>query len=125
MTVYPSPTFQDVAILGTIDRPATIAATGTETAITITGFNSALVNMGTVATTIDINGGYVGQEARLEIKQGSTARAASLGTTVAFGSTYSSFTSTNSANAVDMVDLVCAQSGTIWRVDNISQGFTV
>lgn len=125
MSGYPTPIFQNETILA--PNQGTIAVVGTHTVLNVAslGLSSFLINMGSTATTIDVNAGAVGQTLRLEIKQGATPHAATLGSSVVFNATFASFTSTNTAAVVDMIDLVCAQSGTVWRVDNIVLDSTV
>lgn len=106
------------------DIQGTIAATTTATAVSPTGIQSALINMGSVATTINVNSGYVGQHLRLEIKQGATQHAATLGTTVVYGTDIASFTSTPTAGARDVLELINL-NGSRWAPAWVSRGFTV
>ena len=126
-------TFNDLDALELFGAPAlnsgadiqgTIAATTTATAVSPTGIQSALINMGSVATTIDVNSGYVGQHLRLEIKQGATQHAATLGTTVVYGTDIASFTSTPTAGARDVLELINL-NGSRWAPAWVSRGFTV
>ncbi len=110
---------------GTIsaDTQGTIAATATGT-INPAGLQSAIVNMGTVNTTLTVSPGYQGQHLRLEIKQGATAHTVALDSSFAFGADIPSFTATASANARDLLQLICCD-GTHWAVAAVNKGFTI
>jgi len=110
---------------GTIsaDTQGTINATATGT-INPAGIQSAIVNMGTVNTTLTCSPGYQGQHLRLEIKQGATAHTVTLDSTFAFGLDITSFTATATANARDLLQLICVD-GTHWAVAAVNHGFSV
>ncbi|MEJ0015727.1 MAG: hypothetical protein WDN25_04025 [Acetobacteraceae bacterium] len=115
-----------VAVSGgtvSIDNQATVAATGTTTVTPAAGTTSVLVNMGSVDALVNIGSGYPGQHLRLEIKQGGTPHAVTLGTAVVYGS-IPSFTASGVASARDLLQLICLD-GTRWALAAVNQGFTI
>jgi hypothetical protein len=78
-----------------------------------------------VATTLDIAApNYIGQHLRAEYKNGATAEALNLGTTIVFGSTVASYTSTNTASVSDFLMFIGA-NGSQWACVAIAQGYTI
>lgn len=105
---------------------STIAASTTAVVTPSAAANfSAVVNMGSTIATIDVNAGFVGQEITLDIRQnGSTAHAATLGTSFVFGTDITSFVSTNSAVARDLVRGIYLTTTQV-AVAAINHGFTI
>lgn len=107
------------------DVQNSITVTGTATAVTATGFKSVVVH-GKAAggsTTLDINGGYVGQILRVDHIQGATAESVALGTSVAIGSVVTSFTATGTAGIRDCL-VFENLDGTHWALQAVNQGFS-
>lgn len=103
----------------------TVTVSGTATAIVATGLGSVVVkgNPAGGTTTIDINGGYVGQILRVDHIQGATVESVVLGTTVKIGST-GSFTATATIGIRDCL-VFENLDGTHWGLHAFSTGFTV
>lgn len=107
------------------DVQGTISGGGHITYTPTSGVSNVLINGGTVATTIDIAApDYVGQHLRAQYKNGATAEALNLGTTIVFGSTVTSYTSTASASVSDFLQFIGA-NGSQWALVAIAQGYTI
>ena len=104
----------------TIAATSTIAITGTP------GISSVLVNMGSVAATMDISttGARDGQRLRTKIVQGATPHLVTLGTTtIQMGTDISTFTASNTANALDDLIFEYCALRTKWLCLGFARGY--
>lgn len=90
------------------------------------GTSNVLINGNTAtATTIDVGPPvYQGQHLRVQYKQGATPQLLNLGTTIVFGASPASYSSTETANVSDFLQFIGA-NGSQWACVAIGQGFTI
>jgi hypothetical protein len=124
LCIVPASTFQTGGSYVPSNR-GSVTVSGANTAITATGLGSVVVHGKATGgtTTIDINGGAVGQMLRVEHVQGATVEVVLLGTSVAIGA-IGSFTATPTIGIRDIM-LFDNVDGSNWALVAISQGFVV
>jgi hypothetical protein len=114
-----------IGVGGTVafsDAQFTINGGGHITLTPQSGYSSVAINGGTVATTLDIGPGYVGQHQRVEFIQVGTTSSLNFGTTVAFGADIPSFTATAIVGYRDLLQFFCLD-GSHWALAAVNHGF--
>lgn len=109
-----------------VDHQATLTGGSHLTITPAQGVSAVIINgSSSAATTLDVGAPlYLGQHLRVQYKNGSTAQAMTLGTSIKLGATVPSFTSTPTAAVSDFLQLIGA-NGSQWALVAISQGFTI